>query len=60
MLADVMAGVGLAAAAYEAVAIWFDKLPTITDVTKRFPRLVRAVLLGGAVVWAVDHFEVLP
>lgn len=58
-VADVTAGVVLAAAVYEAAAIWTRRVPTITDLLYRTPRVARAGLVALAALWAIDHFEVL-
>jgi hypothetical protein len=60
MADDIAVGVALAAAAYEAVAVWTRRVPTITAITKRFPKLVRAVMVSATLVWAIFHFEVTP
>lgn len=58
-MADVAAGLALVAAAYEAVAVWFRKVPTITDVVVARPRLLRVGLIAVFLLWAVSHFEVV-
>lgn len=49
----------LAAATYEAGAVWTRKVPTITAIINAWPKLARIALLAGATVVAVDHFQVL-
>jgi hypothetical protein len=55
---DVVAVVMVGAALYEAVALK-GKVPTITTLINRLPKLVRVGALLGALTWAVDHFEIL-
>lgn len=48
----------LGASAYEAAAVWTRKVPTITVLVNGWPKLARIAVLAGALVVAVDHFEV--
>jgi hypothetical protein len=59
MIADVAAALALIAASYEATAVWTDKVPTITTLVNKTPKLVRAAGLAGAAAWALHHFRVL-
>lgn len=58
MIADALAGVALAAACYEAVAVWTERVPTITDLVVKTPKLVRIGGLAAAAVWGLYHFMV--
>lgn len=58
MIADTLAAVALAAAGYEAAAVWTGKVPTITELVVKTPRLVRAAALAAAAVWGLYHFMV--
>jgi hypothetical protein len=43
---------------YEAAALISGRLPTITTLTMRLPRILRAVIVSGVAYWLVNHFEV--
>ena len=59
MFADVAAAVALMAAGYEAAAVWTDRVPTITDVVNKTPKLVRVGGLALSAVWALHHFRII-
>jgi hypothetical protein len=43
---------------WEATALLSGRLPTVTNLTMRLPRPVRALLVAGVAVWMLEHFDV--
>lgn len=53
----VAAGVAAACLAiYEAVAIITNEVPTITEMVEWLPDVFEVVIIGGLILWLVDHF----
>lgn len=55
---DVAVVLALALATYETIAWFTRKVPTVTKVINSRPWVVRAGIVGGALLWAGDHFRV--
>jgi len=56
LLPRVLVVLALLLAVYEAVAIFSDWVPTITEVVQGLPGVAELLIIGPVIVWLVWHF----